>query len=279
MTQKIFKRKIYAKMKEWKSLSQGKTALLIQGARRVGKSTVAKQFASNEYKSYIAIDFSNTGDDTFELFDNIADLDFFFLRLQSLTGVTLHRRNSVIIFDEVQLCPKARQAIKHLVADGRFDYIETGSLISIKKNVKDILIPSEEYRISMYPLDFEEFLWAIDKDQTFSLIRYAYENLKPLGDATNRTLMQLFRLYMLVGGMPQAVNAYIEHNNFENVDKVKREILELYSDDFRKIDATGRASMIFNSIPAELSHNMLRYKVGSVIDRKRNRECTPITDG
>lgn len=269
MTQKIFKRKIYAKMEEWKSLSQGKTALLIQGARRVGKSTVAKLFASNEYKSYIAIDFSNTGDDTFELFDNIADLDFFFLRLQSLTGVTLHRRNSVIIFDEVQLCPKARQAIKHLVADGRFDYIETGSLISIKKNVKDILIPSEEYRISMHPLDFEEFLWAIDKDQTFNLIRYAYENLKPLGDATNRTLMQLFRLYMLVGGMPQAVNAYIEHNNFENVDKVKREILELYSDDFRKIDATGRASMIFNSIPAELSRNMLRYKVGSVIENAR----------
>ena len=175
------------------------------------------------------------------MFSHISDLDYFFLRIQSLFNVSLHERKSVIIFDEVQLYPPARQAIKHLVKDRRYDYIETGSLLSIKKNVKGIVIPSEETRISMYPLDFEEFLWAVNKSQTYDLIRYSYQNLKSLGDAVNRDLMRNFRLYMLIGGMPQAVNAYLESNDFSAIDAVKRNILELYIDDFRKIDPTGRA--------------------------------------
>ncbi len=178
----------------------------------------------------------------------------------------LHNRNSVIIFDEVQLFPQARQAIKHLVKDHRYDYIETGSLLSIKKNVKNIVIPSEETRISMYPMDYEEFLWAIDKSNTYDLIKYSFANKKPLGDAVNRSLMRDFRLYMLIGGMPQAVSAYLESNDFSAIDAVKRNILELYTDDFRKIDPSGRASQLFSSIPAELSRNTTRYKVGSIIE-------------
>lgn len=182
---------------------------------------------------------------------------------------SLPQRKSVVIFDEVQFCPKARQAIKYLVKDGRYDYIETGSLISIKKNVKDILIPSEEERLGMHPMDYEEFLWAIGKAPTFDLIRYCYDHTEPLGDAMNRSLMRDFRLYMLVGGMPQAVNAYLECNDFSIVDKVKRDILNLYDADFRKIDPTGRASTIFNHIPSELARNTMRFKVGSVIEGAR----------
>lgn len=253
-------------MLQWKQGNNGQTALLIKGARRIGKSTIAEEFARREYESHIIIDFSIADDAVKELFSHLSDLNFFFLRLQSLFNVSLHERQSVIIFDEVQLYPQARQAIKHLVKDGRYDYIETGSLLSIKKNVKGIVIPSEETRICMYPLDFEEFLWAVNKPQTYDLIKYSYQNFKLLGDAVNRELMRYFRLYMLVGGMPQSVNAYLESNNFSAVDAVKRTILELYIDDFRKIDPTGRASRLFTSIPAELSRNAMRYQVGSVIE-------------
>ena len=266
MKDRIFKRKIYERMLEWKRKSNGQTALLIKGARRIGKSTIAETFARQEYESYIIIDFSIADGAVKELFLHISDLNFFFLGLQSLSGVTLHKRRSVIIFDEVQLYPVARQAIKHLVKDGRYDYIETGSLLSIKKNVKNIVIPSEETRISMYPMDYEEFLWAVGKTGSYELIRYSYENSKALGDAVNREMMREFRLYMLIGGMPQAVNAYLESNDFSAVDSIKRNILELYIDDFRKIDPSGRISRLFSSIPAELSRNVMRYKVGSVIE-------------
>lgn len=265
MTKKIFKRKIYQKMLQWKQ-SNGTTALLIKGARRIGKSTIAEEFAQNEYQSYIAIDFSIASDAVKELFNHISDLDYFFLRLQSLFNVSLHERNSVIIFDEVQLFPPARQAIKHLVKDHRYDYIETGSLLSIKKNIKGIVIPSEETRIAMYPMDYEEFLWATGKATVFEMIKYSYLTKKPLGDAVNRDMMRHFRLYMLIGGMPQAVNAYLESNDFSAVDSIKRNILELYIDDFRRIDPSGRASRLFLSIPAELSRNTARYKIGSVIE-------------
>ncbi len=265
----LFKRKIYAKMEEWKAKSAGKTALLIEGARRVGKSTIAEEFARNSYDSYLLLDFTNVKQDVIDLFDDLSDLHYFFISLQSLTGTKLTPGKSCIIFDEVQFCPKARQAIKHLVKDGRFHYIETGSLISIKKNTKDILIPSEERRIEMHPLDFEEFLWAIGKEPTFELIQYAYQRLKPMGEAVNRDLMKLFRLYMLVGGMPQAVAAYLQSSNFETVDDIKRDIIKLYLDDFEKIDDKGRASAIFKSIPAELARNMMRYRVGSVIENAR----------
>lgn len=266
MSARIFKRKIYERMLRWKHESQGQTALLVKGARRIGKSTVAEEFARNEYESCIIIDFSIADDAVKELFSHISDLDYFFLRIQSLFNVSLHERKSVIVFDEVQLFPPARQAIKHLVKDHRYDYVETGSLISIKKNVKGIVIPSEETRIAMCPMDYEEFLWAVGKPQVYDLIRYSYQNFKPAGDAVNRDLMRNFRLYMLVGGMPQAVNAYLESNDFSAVDAVKRNILELYVDDFRKIDPTGRASRLFTSIPSELSRNTARYKVGSVIE-------------
>lgn len=261
----IFKRKIYSRMLDWKNRFGGQSALLIQGARRVGKSTIAAEFARKEYKHHIIIDFSVAGAELYEIFNDISDLDFFFLRLQNLTGKSLVEGETVIVFDEIQLCPKARQAIKHLVNDGRYHYIETGSLISIKKNVKDIIIPSEETRISMYPLDFEEFLWAIDKPSLYDLVKFSYLNLKPLGEAVNRSILRDFRLYMLVGGMPQAVSEYLKKNNFEDVDYIKRNILELYTSDFQKIDSTGYTSTIFKSIPAELSRNVLRYKVGSVI--------------
>ena len=266
MSEKVFKRKIYERMLRWKKESDGRTALLIKGARRIGKSTIAEEFARREYASYIMIDFSIADEAVRELFSHISDLNYFFLRLQSLFNVSLRERNSVIIFDEVQLYPPARQAIKHLVKDRRYDYIETGSLLSIKKNVKGIVIPSEETRVAMYPMDYEEFLWAVGKAQTYELIRYSFQNLKPLGDAVNRDMMRDFRLYMLVGGMPQAVEAYLASNDFSAVDVVKRNILELYMDDFRKIDPSGRASRLFFSIPAELSRQTTRYKVGSVIE-------------
>jgi len=269
MGNKIFKRKIYDKLLEWKRISNGSSALLIEGARRVGKSTIAEEFAKNEYEDYLLIDFSIVEEDIKELFNHISDINRFFLGLQTFTGKTLPKRKSLIIFDEVQFCPKARQAIKHLVKDGRYDYIETGSLISIKRNVENILIPSEEVRINMYPMDFEEFLWAIGKGASFEMIRNCYENLKPLGDSINRAVMRDFRLYMLVGGMPQAVNAYLDSNDFAVVDRTKRNIISLYEADFRKIDATGRATTFFDHIPAELSRKVTRYKVGSVIDGAR----------
>ncbi|MCI5773064.1 MAG: AAA family ATPase [Erysipelotrichaceae bacterium] len=262
----MFKRKIYEKIKEWKTESNGKTALLIEGARRVGKSTVVEKFAKEEYDSYILIDFSIASPQIVELFNDLSNLNFFFLQLQLQYNVDLQERKSVIIFDEVQLCPKARQAIKVLVKDGRYDYIETGSLISIKKNVKDILIPSEERKLQMFPMDYDEFLWALGNDKTSTLLKTVSDSKKGIGDQTNRKLMKEFRLYMLVGGMPQAVYEYITSNNFRKVDMVKRDILNLYEDDFKKIDSTGRLAMLFEAIPSQLNKNTKGFQTKKVID-------------
>ena len=265
----MFRRKIYDKLLEWKTESDGRTALLIEGARRVGKSTVVEEFAKNEYESYILIDFSRASKAVKELFEDISDLDYLFLQLQLQYKVDLHERSSLIIFDEVQQCPLARQAIKALVADHRYDYVETGSLISIKRNVKDILIPSEERKISMYPMDHEEFLWAVGDTITIPLLKKVFDSGKPVGAQIHRKLMRDFRLYMLVGGMPQAVNEYIETNNFRKVDQIKRDILNLYEDDFKKIDPTGKLSSLFDAIPAQLNKNASRYQVSSVLNGER----------
>ena len=265
----MFKRKIYDKLLSWKQESDGRTALLIEGARRVGKSTVVEEFGKNEYESYILIDFSVASKAVRDLFEDISDLNYFFLQLQLLFRVDLVERKSLIIFDEVQLCPKARQAIKSLVKDRRYDYVETGSLISIRKNVKDILIPSEERKISMYPMDYEEFLWAVGDRTTYPLIRKCFESGRSMGDQVNRKLMRDFRLYMLVGGMPQAVDEYLSSNNFKSVDAVKRDILRLYEDDFSKIDPTGRIAMLFDAIPVQLDNNASRYQVSSVLKNYR----------
>ena len=265
----MFKRKIYDKLLQWKREWTGRTAVLIEGARRVGKSTVAEAFGRNEYDSYILIDFSIASQTVKELFYDLSDLNFFFLQLQLHYRTDLTPRKSLIIFDEVQLFPLARQAIKALVKDGRYDYIETGSLISIRKNVQNILIPSEERKISMYPMDYEEFLWALGDHTTFPLLKSFFEKRRPLGEQMNRKLMRDFRLYMLVGGMPQAVDEYLRTNNFRMVDQTKRDILSLYEDDFRKIDPTGKISMLFDSIPAELNKNASRYQVSSVLEGER----------
>lgn len=265
----MFRRKIYDKLLEWKTESDGRTALLIEGARRVGKSTVVEEFAKNEYESYILIDFSRASKAVKELFEDISDLDYLFLQLQLQYKVDLHERRSLIIFDEVQQCPLARQAIKALVADHRYDYVETGSLISNKRNVKDILIPSEERKISMYPMDHEEFLWAVGDTTTIPLLKKVFDSGKPVGTQIHRKLMRDFRLYMLVGGMPQAVNEYIETNNFRKVDQIKRDILNLYEDDFKKIDPTGKLSSLFDAIPAQLNKNASRYQVSSVLNGER----------
>ena len=256
--ERVFKRKIYEKLLQWKEQRKGATALLIEGARRVGKSTIVKQFAQSEYKSYILIDFNNTTQAIRDLFDDLTDMNMFFMLLQQQTHVKLYERDSLIIFDEVQKFPIARQAIKYLVADGRYDFIETGSLISIKKNTKDITIPSEETRISMYPMDYDEFRWALADEVTPDLLPQFYQKGIPLGP-THRKAMRDFRLYMLVGGMPQAVNAYLDTNNLSDVDQVKRDIIKLYLDDFRKIDPTGRVEKLFLNIPAQLSNNVSRY--------------------
>ncbi len=262
---KTFERKIYNTMLKWKEERDGNTALLIQGARRIGKSTIAELFAKNEYKSYILIDFSKISPEVSDLFKDISDLNYLFLKLQFIFQVKLYERQSVIIFDEVQLQPLARQAIKHLVKDHRFDYIATGSLISIRNKSNDIIIPSEETRINMYPLDYEEFRWAFNDKTTIELLKSAFENKKPLGNAVHRKLMRDFRLYMLVGGMPQAINEYIKTNNLSNVDMVKKDIIALYEEDFIKIDNTGKAKELYDAIPAQLSNNSLRYQIGKAI--------------
>ena len=261
---KQFDRKIYKRLVDWKNESSGRTALLIEGARRVGKTTIVKSFAEREYASCIFIDFSIAGEEIKRLFDDLRDLNYLFLQLQLIFHVKLEMRRSLIVFDEVQFCPKARQAIKALVSDGRYDYIETGSLISIHQNVKDILIPSEEEKIRMYPMDFEEFLWALGDHSTISLLKEAFESLKGIGERANREVMRLFRLYLLVGGMPQAVATYIQENDFESVDREKRNILSLYHDDFRKLDSRGRLSYLFDSIPAQLSSGRTFF-----VDRER----------
>lgn len=272
----IFKRKIYNELLQWKRTDEGRTAVLIQGARRVGKSTIAEEFATNEYETHILVDFAACSTEIRDLFNDVSDLNRIFMRLQLEYAVELKERKSVIIFDEVQLAPKARQAIKYLVKDGRYDYIETGSLISIRKNVKDILIPSEEVKLHMFPMDYEEFRWALGDTATIRLLQGCFHDKTSLGDATNRKLMRDFRLYMLVGGMPQAVAAYLETNNLEKVDSVKRSIITLYEDDFNKIDPTGNASKIFRQIPAQLTGNANRYLAWSATDGTRNSALAEI---
>lgn len=261
----FFKRKVYDKLLEWKKLYSDRYAVLLEGARRVGKSTIAESFAMNEYKSYILIDFSKTTNKILECFDDIGNLNIFFLRLQAETGITLYEHDSLIIFDEVQLFPKARQAIKHLVADGRYSYLETGSLISIRKNVKDILIPSEEMKIQVYPMDYEEFCDATGK--SYGLLNQIYDNDSPIGQATNRKLMRDLRIYMAVGGMPQAVEAYVAGKNFSEIDMVKRQIITLYEEDFKKIDASGRLSAMYHSIPAQLAKDTKKYRMASAMSK------------
>ena len=270
MKKSVFTRKIYREILEWKENRSDKYALLVKGARRVGKSTIVEEFAKKEFKSYIMIDFAHVSKDIKDLFEDTYDLDFFFLQLQQLSGTKLYEKESVIIFDEVQLLPKARQAIKYLVADGRYKYIETGSLLSIKKNTKDILIPSEEHKISMYPMDFEEFLWAIGDEVSIETIRILLEKKRPAGNAIHRNLMRIFRLYMLIGGMPQAVETYLEKNNLQEVDEIKREIVDLYEEDFTKIDASGLAGDIYDAIPANLSSNASRYILSNAREGTRS---------
>lgn len=235
----------------------------------MGKSTVVEEFAKNEYKSYILIDFATATRLVKDLFKDVSDLNYIFLQLQLQYRVDLHERDSLIIFDEVQLCPLARQAIKVLVKDHRYDYMETGSLISIRKNVKDILIPSEERKLNMYPMDYEEFLWALGDSTTIPLLCNLFQKQQALGEAANRRLMRDFRLYMLVGGMPQAVDEYIQTNNLRKVDIVKRDILNLYEDDFHKIDSTGRISLMFDAIPAQLNRHAAKYQLSSVLENQR----------
>ncbi len=268
----MFRRKIYNRLLSWKQDSNGHTALLIEGARRVGKTTLVKEFAKREYDSYILIDFSNAPLSVRELFDDMSDLNYFFLQLQLIYNTKLTERKSLIVFDEVQLCPSARQSIKHLVRDYRYDYIETGSLISIHRNVKDILIPSEETKITMNPMDYEEFLEATGDSVTSGLIQECFEKGLSINEHTNRKLMRSFRLYMLFGGMPQAVSEYITTNNFKQVDAIKRGILKLYEDDFARIDRTGRLALLFDNIPAQLNQNGSRYHVSAVLPNYRAGE-------
>lgn len=265
-----FKRKAYDKLVQWKTDYAQNYAVLLEGARRVGKSTIAEQFARNEYRSYILIDFSKASNEIKSCFDDINDLDMFFLRLQALTGVNLYKEESVVIFDEVQLFPKARQAIKHLVKDGRYHYIETGSLISIKKNVENILIPSEEMKIDVYPMDYEEFCLATN--QNFDMLKKIYDMNKSIGQEVNRKLMRDIRVYMAVGGMPQAVEAYTVGQNFSMIDQIKRQIIVLYEDDFKKIDPSGRLSSIYHSIPAQLSKEAKRYSLSKTLGRRKNEK-------
>ena len=262
-----FKRKAYDELLNWKKNYADKYAVLLEGARRVGKSTIAERFAVNEYKSYILIDFSNVSNEEIACFDDIHDLDLFFLRLQAVRGVNLYAHESVVIFDEVQLFPKARQAIKHLVKDGRYHYIETGSLISIKKNVKNILIPSEEMRIPVYPMDYEEFCDAVKNN--YDLLKQIYDTNKSLGQQVNRKLMRDIRIYMAVGGMPQAVEAYVDGKNFSMIDQIKRQIIRLYEDDFKRLDPSGKLSAIYHSIPAQLSRDMKRYRLSSATGTRK----------
>ena len=268
-------RKIYKKLVDWKKQSKGKTALLIDGARRVGKSYIVEKFAKENYKSYIMIDFNKASKEIKELFEYyLNDMDNLFLYLSNYFNVTLYERNSLIIFDEVQLYPKARSAIKYLVEDGRYDYIETGSLMSIKKNVKDILIPSEEQHLKLYPFDFEEFLWALGNNNIMSLIKNCYDNRKPLGQAMHRKVMDYFRQYIIVGGMPQAVEEYVNTKDFNKVDQVKRNILDLYRKDIGK-HAEGynlKVESIFDEIPSQLQKHEKKFKLSSISKEARFRE-------
>lgn len=263
----IFKRKALSALLEWKEQTNGSYAALLEGARRVGKSTIAEEFAKKNYKSYIKVDFADIDDEMLSVFDSISRLDEFFLRLQNQSGKRLYERQSVIIFDEIQLQPKVRQAIKYLVKDRRYDYIETGSLLSIKKNVKGIVIPSEEWKIPVHPLDYEEFLLATGLGD-YELLKDVFYRGESLGQAVNRSLMRSFRTYMAVGGMPQAVEAFVEKKPFKLIDRVKRGIIDLYKEDFFKIDPSGRISMLYESIPAQLSRGTKRFSIRSALSKK-----------
>ncbi|MCQ2412788.1 MAG: AAA family ATPase [Sphaerochaetaceae bacterium] len=266
-----FKRKVYDKLLKWKNEYADSYAVLLEGARRVGKSTIAECFAKKEYKSYVMLDFSKEIENIKKIFDDIGNLDLFFLRLQTEKGVTLYEHKSLIIFDEVQLFPKARQTIKHLVKDGRYHYLETGSLISIKKNVKDILIPSEEMKIPVYPMDYEEFCLAVGSN--YEILRSVADSGSGIGQSTNRKLMRDLRIYMAVGGMPQAVEAYVNGKNFSQIDAVKRRIIELYEEDFRKLDASGRLSAIYKAIPAQLAKGARNFRITSAIEKRNNTKA------
>lgn len=266
------RRKIYDQLLQWKEKSNGKSALLLQGARRVGKSYIAEEFAKNEYRSYILIDFNLVDSQVKDMFEHdLNDLDTFFLKLTTFFNTKLYERQSLIILDEVQLFPRARSAVKYLVADGRYDYIETGSLISIRENVKDILIPSEEDQMKLFPMDFEEFLWASENETMMTLIQNCFESRKPLGQALHRKAMDLFRQYMIIGGMPQAVEAYISSHNFDQVDQVKRRILNLYRDDIRK-HAKGyemKVEAIYDELPSQLKNQNRHFKLSSLKEGAR----------
>lgn len=269
------KRKIYDRLNEWKLRSNGRSALLIDGARRVGKSYIARKFGESEYKSFILIDFNRAPDEIKNLFDvYLNDIDTLFMYLSGFYNVKLYERETLIILDEIQLCPRARSAVKYLVEDGRYDYIETGSLMSIRKNVQDILIPSEEEHLKMYPLDFEEFLWALDNDTLMPFIRNCFEKKKPAGQAMHRKTMDFFRQYMIVGGMPQAVAEYVSTHDFESVDRIKRSILELYRADIVK-HAAGyemKVTQIFDDIPSQLQKHEKKFKFSSLSKNARFRE-------
>ena len=266
----FFRRKVYSQLLEWKEKYADSYSVLLEGARRVGKSTIAEEFARNEYESYILIDFASASAAVKACFDDLTDINMFYLRLQAVTGVQLVLHKSVIIFDEIQLFPPARQAIKYLVKDGRYHYIETGSLISIRKNVKNILIPSEEMKISVYPMDYEEFLWATEK-RSYDIISHFYKNGKSVGQQINRSMMREFRLYMAVGGMPQAVAAYTEGRSFSEIDAVKRSIVNLYEEDFKKIDPSGRISAMYHSIPGQLAKGNKRYLLSNATNKRKTR--------
>lgn len=268
------KRKIYQDLLDWKNTSKGKSALLIEGARRIGKSYIVREFAKNEYKSYIIVDFNDMDSELLDVFEHyLSHRDDFFMRLSLYFGVRLYERESIIVFDEVQLYPKVRAAIKYLVADGRYDYIETGSLVSIRRNVKDIVIPSEEHAIDMYPMDFEEFLWAMGEDMLMDFVRKQFASLQLMG-VLHRKVLDYFRQYMIVGGMPQAVLAYSEKKDFEEVDVIKRDILQLYRNDISKyaFEATTKVTRIFDDIPSQLQKHEKKFRMSSISVSARMRD-------
>lgn len=269
----VFKRKIYNRFLEWKREDSGATALLVEGARRIGKSTIVEDFARREYKNYLLVDFTTASIETKNLFQDMSDLDAFFTKLQYIYKTKLTPHQSVIIFDEIQLCPLARQAIKVLVRDRRFHYIETGSLLGIRmkqgKSSEKLLIPSEERHLKMYPMDYEEFRWALGDEVSMEMLANSFSQWKPLGDDVNRKLMRDFRLYMLIGGMPQAIDKYINTLNLSAVDKVKRDIIELYLADFYSLDSSGTTSMLFRAIPSQLTGKTSRFMPASVVDGGR----------
>ncbi len=269
------KRKIYNRLLEWKEKDNGNCALLLDGARRVGKSYIAEEFGKNEYKSYLMIDFAHLPQEVRSVFENdINDFDLFFNKLSAYYRKTLYRRGSLIIFDEVQRYPTARELIKYLVADGRYDYMETGSLISLRMNVENIVIPSEEEYIEMFPMDFEEFLWAMDDEETIPFLKDCFENLRPLGQAMHRRVMNDFRQYILVGGMPQAVETYIKSKSFEDTDRIKRRILTLYREDITKFAKGYEAKIlsVFDGMPSQLSKTEKKYKLSNIDKGARFRE-------